>query len=59
MRRWLIPGILVGILLALLPLTAAAITDSQIISILGKVIEGVIDAGRDAYCAAGVSTLCP
>lgn len=57
-RLWfIVPSVILIVLL--LPFTASAITDTQITAILGRVITGVIDAGRDAYCAAGVVALCP
>ena len=61
-RRWWVAPIVLLIVL-LFPLSVSAATDSQIILVLGKVIEGVVDgvikAGRDAYCAVGVTALCP
>ena len=41
------------------PLTVAAATNTEIIAIMDTVITGVLAAGRDAYCAAGIATLCP
>lgn len=55
-------ALLVGvgaILLALLPITVAAATNSEIIAIMKEVISGVLTAGRDAYCASGITALCP
>ena len=56
MKWWIILG---AILLALLPLTVAAATNSEIIAIMQEVIRGVLTAGRDAYCASGIAALCP
>ena len=41
------------------PLYATAATNADIIAILKEVIDGVLRAGRDAYCAAGVIPFCP
>ena len=61
-RWWVVPVTLLIIMLVPFSVNAAA-TDSQVILVLGKVIEGVVDgvikAGRDAYCAVGVTALCP
>ena len=45
--------------LLLAPLYVAGATNTDILAILKEVITGVIGAGRDAYCAAGVQALCP
>ena len=57
-KWWIVIGTLV--LVMILPISlAAATSDSQVILVLSKVIEGMIDAGRDAYCAVGVTAFCP
>ena len=59
-KRWVLAGILgVFLLLALLPLTAAAMTNSEVIAVLSAGITGIRDLARDAYCAAGVAAFCP
>mgnify|MGYP001612495338 FL=1 len=62
MKRWLkrslvVLAILVPILL-LAPLTAAAISNSEVITILNASIDGLIKLVRLAYCASGVGALC-
>ena len=68
-RKWWVGLILVGVML-ILPFSVSAITMPEVLQILAKVIEGVIEnvaegiegvgkAGRDAYCAAGISAFCP
>ena len=55
--KWIVVGAVAVALL--LPLTVAAATNTEIIAIMKEVITGVIQAGRDAYCASGVTALCP
>ena len=56
-RSLVVLAILVPILL-LLPLTAAAVSNSELITILNAGIDGLIKLVRLAYCAAGVNQLC-
>ena len=58
MKRVTIIVAVVLLFMMLLPFTAAAITDSQTLGVLDKVIKGVLDAGKQAYCALGVTALC-
>ena len=58
MRKWLLLGIFAAILLALLPLTVAAATNTEIIAILNAAIDGLVRLTKAAYCAAGVTPLC-
>ena len=61
MKRLKIIGILVtvGILFMLVtPVAFATASDNQVLSILVNVIEGIIKAGRDGYCAMGVEVFC-
>ena len=59
-KRWYLLGLLVGLLLlALFPLVAAAMTNSEVIAVLNAGIMGLRDLVRDAYCAAGVTAFCP
>lgn len=59
-RRLLLTAVLALLLSALLlPFSVAAATNADIIAILREVVDGVIRAGRDAYCASGVVQLCP
>ena len=61
-KRLLIIGIVsaMGLLIMALvaPVAFAAASDSQVLAVLGKVIEGIIDAGKDGYCAMGVTFFC-
>ena len=57
-RRWWL-GLIVAVMLLIAPFTVSAVTNAELIEILKVVIKGVLDAGRDAYCASGVSSLCP
>lgn len=57
-RILVILAVLVPVML-LMPFTAAAVTNPEIISMMQAVIQGVLSAGRDAYCAAGVAAFCP
>ena len=54
----LIVGLFVVLVLLLLPLSAAAITNPDIIAILNAGIVGLVSLVKLAYCAAGVSALC-
>lgn len=59
-RRTLVFTALVLVVVMLFaPLSVVAATNADIIAILKEVIDGVVRAGRDAYCAAGVVALCP
>lgn len=60
-RRYklLVLALLLAGLAAVLPITVAAATNSEVIAIMKEVIAGVLSAGRDAYCASGVAALCP
>ena len=51
-------GLLVVLVLLLLPLSAAAVSNSDIIAILNASIQGLVVLVKLAYCAAGVSALC-
>ena len=57
--RYAVAVLLALLIVILVPFSVAAVTNSEIIAILQEVIGGVIDAGRDAYCAAGVQAFCP
>ena len=57
-RRWWV-GLVVLAIVLVAPLSVSAATNTEIIAILNAVINGVVAAGRDAYCAAGVPALCP
>ena len=54
---FIIPVVL--LLVMLLPFTAAAATNAEIIAIMNAGITGLRDLVRDAYCAVGVTALCP
>ncbi len=56
-RWWLIFPVLGLVMLA--PLPVAALTESEVLGVLGAVIQGILTAGRDTYCALGVAALCP
>lgn len=43
----------------IVPLSVAAVTNTEIIAIMNAVITGILTAGRDAYCAVGIQNLCP
>ena len=59
-KRWYLAGVLgVLLLLALFPLTVAAMTNSEVIAVLNAGVTGLRDLVRDAYCAAGVTAFCP
>ncbi len=47
----------VGLLIA--PFSVAAATNTEIIAIMEAVLTGVLGAGKDAYCAAGIAAFCP
>ena len=51
-------ALLLLIVLLLLPLSAAAVSNPEIIAILNAGIDGVVKLVRLAYCAAGVVGLC-
>ncbi len=54
----LISGIaIVGLLIA--PFSVAAATNAEIIALMEAVIAGMLAAGKDAYCAAGITAFCP
>ena len=57
-RRWWVVVMVLGVL-AVLPLTAAAITNTEVIAILNAGIAGLRTLVQDAYCAAGVNAFCP
>ena len=57
-RRWWVLLLAVGVMLAF-PLAVGAITAPEVLQVLEAVIQGVLTAGRDAYCALGVAPLCP
>ena len=57
-RLWFIVPVVLGALL-ILPLTAAAATNTEILALMNGVIQGILSAGKDAYCAAGVAAFCP
>lgn len=57
-RTFVLAAIALALAAVFFPLSAVAANNSDVLSILAKVIEGVIAAGRDAYCAAGVQVLC-
>ena len=61
-KRLLIIGVILGVLvfaLAVVPVAFAAASDSQVLAVLGATIQGVIDSGKDGYCAMGVTAFCP
>ena len=62
MRRWqwfiLVGGLTLGVLSAL-PLTVAAQTNSDILAILRATFDANLEAMKAAYCASGVTALCP
>ena len=58
MMKWFLVGIATAILLALLPLTAAAATNPEIIAILNASIDGLVKLTKLAYCAAGFTPAC-
>lgn len=57
-RRWWVLLIVVAFLM-ILPVSAAAITNSEVIAILNAGISGIRSLVQDAYCAAGVAAFCP
>lgn len=60
MKLRVLGPILVGLLvLALLPLAAAAVTNSEVIAIMTAAAGEVRLLAQDAYCAAGVVAFCP
>lgn len=62
MRHWkkfLVAGIVLVVSFAVVPIASAAVSTPDVISVLGAVINGVIAAGRDGYCAVGVTAFCP
>ena len=56
-----IGGVLLFILIIalILPISAAALTNAEAIAIFAEVGNQIRLAGRDAYCAAGITALCP
>ena len=58
-NKLILVGFGIAALAVFAPLTVAAATNTEIIAIMKEVITGVIAAGRDAYCASGVTALCP
>ena len=56
--RWRYVVLLAVLLTLLAPLYVTAASNPDIIAILKSVIDGVIAAGKDAYCASGVAALC-
>lgn len=51
--------LVLAFMIFLAPLVVAAATQSDVIPVLKEVIGGIIQAGKDAYCATGVTALCP
>ena len=58
-KRLLITMMLVAVVAAMVPLIASAATTPDIISVMSEVMNGILSAGRDAYCALGVTAFCP
>lgn len=52
--------IVAGIVLALLlvPLSAAAVTNPDVVAILNAGITGLVSLVKLAYCASGIAALC-
>jgi len=57
MKVWI--GLALALVLVLAPVGVSVATGSPALDRLTTVIEGVISAGRDYYCATGVTQLCP
>lgn len=58
MKYKLLIALAVISVLLLLPMSAAAMTNPDIIAILNAGIAGLIELVKLAYCGAGVSALC-
>lgn len=58
-RKWKWYFIAAIVIIMIFPLTLSAATNTEIIAIMKEVINGVLRAGQDAYCASGVAALCP
>ena len=56
-KWWLLLVVLAFLLIT--PISAAAITNSEIIAILNAAFTSIRALTQDAYCAAGVTALCP
>ena len=59
LRRYWLAATLALAFVMLAPLTAAAITNSEVIAILNVGVAGLRDLVRDAYCASGINSFCP
>ena len=57
-KRWWVALVVLGVML-IAPLSVSATTAPEALQIMAAVIEGILRAGRDAYCATGTVPLCP
>ena len=56
-KWWVLLAVLA--LVAITPITAAAMTNSEVIAVLNAGLTAVRTLVQDAYCASGVTALCP
>ncbi len=56
--KLIVVGVFIMALMVIAPFTVAAVTNTEAIAIMKEVINGVLRAGEQAYCASGVEILC-
>lgn len=57
-KRWWVGLIVLGFLM-IAPMSAAALTNSEVIAILNAAFAIVRSLTQDAWCASGVAAFCP
>ena len=56
--KLIIAGVFILAFMLIAPFTVAAATNTEILAIMNDVIKGILQAGEQAYCAAGIQNLC-